>query len=178
MRVRQLSLSHLCTIRFYVLSANLADFFCRKGAPSCLIMCLAPGSLSKECCQVKFQFRYVLAVLGFQALSSIVTITMPIQLLSTISLYMQFTPCKMELKCMSLTPEVIHVICERIDCHPITIQDMAAVLTTTGQDASLLINNLGAPYHNPIPVVYSNSLQDCNSWGVFLSYTKYLVYRV
>ena len=79
---------------------------------------------------------------------------------------------------MSLTPEVIHVICERCDCHPITIQDVAATVIAAGQDASLLINNLGAPYRSSIPVVYSNWLQDCNSQGVLLSYTEYLVYRV
>ena len=79
---------------------------------------------------------------------------------------------------MSLTQEVTHVISERCDCHPITIQNVAAVATVVGQDASLLINNLRAPYHNSILVVYSNWLQDCNSRGVFLSYTEYLVYRV
>ena len=57
---------------------------------------------------------------------------------------------------MSLTPKVTHVICKRYDCHPITIEDVAAIVTTAGQDASLLINNLGAPHHNSIPVVYSN----------------------
>ena len=79
---------------------------------------------------------------------------------------------------MSLTPKVTHVICKRCDCHPITIQDVAAAVTAAGQDASFLINNLGAPYRNSIPVVYSNWLQDCNSQGVLLSCTEYLVYRV
>ena len=79
---------------------------------------------------------------------------------------------------MSLTPEVTHVICECCDYHPITIQDVTTVVTTVGQDASLLVNNLGAPYPNSIPIVYSNWLQNCNSQGVLLSCTKYLVYRV
>ena len=79
---------------------------------------------------------------------------------------------------MSLTLEVIHVIYKHYDYHPITIQDVAAVVTTAGQDASFLINNLGAPYRNSIPVFYSNWLQDCNCRGVLLSYTEYLVYRV
>ena len=60
---------------------------------------------------------------------------------------------------MSLTPKVTHVICERCDCHPITIQDVAVVVTATGQDTSLLINNLRAPYRHSILVVYSNWLQ-------------------
>ena len=76
---------------------------------------------------------------------------------------------------MSLTPEVIHVISERCDCHPITIQDMAVAVIATGQDVLLLINNLEAPYGNSIPVVYSNWLQDCNSRGALLRCTKYLV---
>ena len=75
---------------------------------------------------------------------------------------------------MSLTPEITHVICERCDCHPITIEDV----TAAGEDALLLVNNLGAPYPNSILVVYSNWLQDCNSRGVLLSCTEYLVYRV
>ena len=79
---------------------------------------------------------------------------------------------------MSLIPKVTHVICERCDCHQITIQDVAAAVIAAGQDASLLINNLGEPYRNSIPVVYSNWLQDCNSKGVLLSYTECLVYRV
>ena len=54
---------------------------------------------------------------------------------------------------MSLTPEVTHVICERCDCHPITIEDVTVVVTAAGGDASLLINNLKAPYPNSIPVV-------------------------
>ena len=109
LRVRQLSLPHLCTGRFYVLETNLAGFYCRKGAPRCLIMNLAPGSSSKECCQVTFQFRPVLAVLGLKASSSIVIITMPIQLLSTISLYMLFTPYKMERKCICLLHQKLHM---------------------------------------------------------------------
>ena len=64
---------------------------------------------------------------------------------------------------MSLTPEVTHVICERCDCHPITIQDVAIVVTATRQDASLFINNVGALYPNSIPIIYSNWLQDCSS---------------
>ena len=79
---------------------------------------------------------------------------------------------------MSITSEVTHVIYKRFDCHPITIQDVAATITTARQDALLLINNLGAPYSNSIPIVYSNWLQDCNSRSVLLSCTKYLVYRV
>ena len=79
---------------------------------------------------------------------------------------------------MSLTPEVIHVICERCDCYPITIEDVTAALTAVGEDASLLVNNLKVPYPISIPIVYSNWLQDCNSRGVLLSCTKYLVYRV
>ena len=79
---------------------------------------------------------------------------------------------------MSLTPEVRHVICKCCDCHPITIQDVTAAMTAIGQDALFLIYNLGAPYPNSIPIVYSNWLQDCNSQGVFLSCTEYLVYRV
>ena len=79
---------------------------------------------------------------------------------------------------MSLTPEVTHVICECCDCHPITIEDVTAAVITTGEDASLLVNNLGAPYPNSIPVVYSNWLQDYNSRGVLFSCTEYLVYRV
>ena len=79
---------------------------------------------------------------------------------------------------MSLTPEVIHVICERCDCHPITIEDVTVVVTVARGDASLLVNNLEAPYPNSIPVVYSNWLQDCNSRGVLLSCIEYLVYRV
>ena len=79
---------------------------------------------------------------------------------------------------VSLTPKVIHVICERCDCHPITIQDVAAVVTEARQDALLLVNNLEAPYPNSIPIVYSNWLQDCNSQGVLLSCTEYLVYRI
>ena len=77
---------------------------------------------------------------------------------------------------MSLTPEVTHVICEHCDCHPITIQDVAATVTAAGQDASLLINNLKAPYRNSIPVVYSNWLEDCNSRGVLLSCTQSIWY--
>ena len=72
---------------------------------------------------------------------------------------------------MSLTPEVTHVICEHCDCHPITIQDVDVAVIAAGQDASLLVNNLGAPYPNSIPIVYSNWLQDCNSRGVLLSCT-------
>ena len=79
---------------------------------------------------------------------------------------------------LSLTPEVTHVICERCDCHAITNEDVIATVTAAGGDASLLVNNLGAPYPNSILVVYSNWLQDCNSRGVLLSYTEYLVYRV
>ena len=79
---------------------------------------------------------------------------------------------------MSLTPEVTHVICKRCDCHPITIQDVTAAVTAVGQDALLLVNNLGEPYRNSIPIAYSNWLQHCNSRGVLLSFTKYLVYRV
>ena len=79
---------------------------------------------------------------------------------------------------MSLTLEVTHVICKHCGCHPITIQDVAVVVTAVGQDASLLVNNLRAPYPNSIPIFYSNWLQDCNSWGVLLSCTKYLEYRV
>ena len=79
---------------------------------------------------------------------------------------------------MSLTPKVIHVICECCDCHPITIEDVIVAVIAAGGDASLLINNLGTPYPNSIPVVYSNWLQDCNSQGVLLSGIEYLVYRV
>ena len=79
---------------------------------------------------------------------------------------------------MSLTPEVTHVICKCCDCHPITIQDVVAAVTAARQDALLLINNLRAPYHNSIPIVYSNWLQDCKSRSVLLSCTEYLVYRV
>ena len=57
---------------------------------------------------------------------------------------------------MFLTLEVTHVICKRCDCHPITIEDVTAAVTVAGQDASLLVNNLGAPYPNSILVVYSN----------------------
>ena len=78
----------------------------------------------------------------------------------------------------SLIPEVTHVICERCDCHAITIEDVTVAVTVAGGDASLLVNNLGALYPNSIPVVYSNWLQDCNSRGVLLSCTEYLVYRV
>ena len=62
-----------------------------------------------------------------------------------------------------LTPEVTHVICERCDCHAITIEDVTVAVTAAGGDASLLVNNLGAPYPKSIPVVYSSWLQDCNS---------------
>ena len=79
---------------------------------------------------------------------------------------------------MSLTPEVTHVICEHCNCHPITIQDVTAAVTAAGEDASLLVNNLGAPYPNSIPIVYSNWLQDYNSRGVLLNCIEYLVYRV
>ena len=79
---------------------------------------------------------------------------------------------------MSLTPKVTHVICERCDYHPITIQDVTAVMTIVGQDASLLVDNLRAPYPNSIPIVYSNWLQDYNSRDVLLSCTEYLVYRI
>ena len=79
---------------------------------------------------------------------------------------------------LSLTPEVTHVICERCDCHAITIEDVTVVVTAAGGDASLLVNNLRAPYPNSIPIVYSNWLQDCNSRGVLLSYIEYLEYRV
>ena len=79
---------------------------------------------------------------------------------------------------MSLIPEVTHVVCEHHDCHPITIEDVNVAMTAAGGDASLLINNLGAPYSNSIPIVYSNWLQDCNSRGVLLSCSEYLVYRV
>ena len=78
----------------------------------------------------------------------------------------------------SLTPEVTHVICERCDCHAITIEDVTIAVTAARGDASLLVNNLRAPYPNSIPVVYSNWLQDCNSRGVLLRCTEYLVYRV
>ena len=78
---------------------------------------------------------------------------------------------------MSLTPEATHVICKRCGCHPITIQDVTITVTVARQDASLLVNNLEAPYSNSIPIVYSNWLQDCNSQDV-LSCTEYLVYRV
>ena len=64
---------------------------------------------------------------------------------------------------LSLTPEVTHVICERCDCHAITIEDVTVAVTAVGRDASLLVNNLGAPYPNSIPIVCSNWLQDCNS---------------
>ena len=47
-----------------------------------------------------------------------------------------------------LTPEVTHVICERCDCHAITIEDVIVAVTAAGGDASLLVNNLGAPYPN------------------------------
>ena len=79
---------------------------------------------------------------------------------------------------LSLTPEVTHVICEHCDCHAITIEDVTVAVTAAEGDASLLVNNLRAPYPNSIPVVYSNWLQDCNSRGILLSYTEYLVYRV
>ena len=79
---------------------------------------------------------------------------------------------------LSLTPEVTYVICECCDYHAITIEDVTIAVTAAGGDASFLVNNLEAPYPNSIPVVYSNWLQDCNSRGVLLSYTKYLVYRV
>ena len=79
---------------------------------------------------------------------------------------------------MSLTPEVTHVICERCDCHAITIEDVTVDVTAAGGDASLLVNNLGAPYPNSIPVVYSNWLTDCNFRCVLLSCIEYLVYRV
>ena len=79
---------------------------------------------------------------------------------------------------MSLTSKVTHVICERCDCHPITIEDVTTIVTAAGEDASLLVNNLRAPYPNSILVVYSNWLEDYNSQGVFLSCTEYLVYRV
>ena len=79
---------------------------------------------------------------------------------------------------MSLTSEVTHVICERCDCHPITIEDVTVAVTAPKGDASFLVNNLEAPYPNSIPVVYSNWLQHCNSRGVLLSCTEYLVYRV
>ena len=59
---------------------------------------------------------------------------------------------------LSLTPEVTHVICERCDCHAITIEDVTITVTAAGGDASLLVNNLGAPYPNSILVVYSNWL--------------------
>ena len=64
---------------------------------------------------------------------------------------------------MSLIAEVTHVICERCDCHPITIQDVAAIVTAVGQDALLLVNNLRARHSNSIPIIYSNWLQHCNS---------------
>ena len=79
---------------------------------------------------------------------------------------------------ISLTPEVTHVICECCDYHSISIQDVAVGVTIVEQDALLLINNLGAPYPNSIPIVYSNWLQDCNSRSVLLSCTKYLIYKV
>ena len=79
---------------------------------------------------------------------------------------------------LSLIPEVTHVICKHCDCHAITIEDVTVAVTAVGANASLLVNNLGAPYPNSIPVVYSNWLQDCNSRGALLSCTKYLVYRV
>ena len=79
---------------------------------------------------------------------------------------------------LSLTPEVTHVICKRCDYHAITIEDVIVAVTAVRGDASLLVNNLGASYPNSIPVVYSNWLQDCNSRGVLLSCTEYLVYRV
>ena len=79
---------------------------------------------------------------------------------------------------MSLTPEVTYVICECCDCHPIIIEDVTAAVTAAGEDASFLVNNLGVPYPNSIPIVYSNWLQDYNSQGVLLSCTEYLVYRV
>ena len=79
---------------------------------------------------------------------------------------------------LSLTPEVTYVICERCDCHAITIEDVTVTVTAAEGDASLLVNNLGAPYRNSIPVVYSNWLQDCNSRSILLSCTEYLVYRV
>ena len=78
---------------------------------------------------------------------------------------------------LSLTPEVTHVICERCDCHVITIEDVTVAVTAAGGDALRLVNNLGAPYPNSILVVYSNWLQDCNSRCV-LSCIEYLVYRV
>ena len=59
---------------------------------------------------------------------------------------------------MSLIPEVTHMICKRCDCHPITVQDVTTVVTVVGQDASLLVNNLEAPYSNSISIVYSNWL--------------------
>ena len=79
---------------------------------------------------------------------------------------------------MSLTPKVTHVICERCNYHPIIFQDVTAIVTTAGQDASFLVNNLRAPYLNSIPIVYSNWLQDCNSRGILLSCTEYLIYRI
>ena len=53
---------------------------------------------------------------------------------------------------MSVTREVTHVICKYCDYHPITIQDVAVVVTAAGQDVSLIIN-LKVPYSNSIPIV-------------------------
>ena len=79
---------------------------------------------------------------------------------------------------MSLIPKVTHVIASVVTAIQSLIQDVTAAVTVAGQDALLLINNLGAPYPNSILIVYPNWLQDCNSRGVFCSCTEYLVYRV
>ena len=118
---------------------------------------------------------HVLVVLSLQASSSTITVTMSIMLLSTTTLHAIHAMQNGAQIHMSITAEVMHVICEHCDCHPITIQDVATVVTTIRQDASLLVNNLGARHSNCIPIVYSNWLQDCNSQGVFLCCTQYLL---
>ena len=83
---------------------------------------------------MNFQFMHVLAVFGLQALFSIATVTMPIMLLSTTTLYMLSIQNEAQMH-MSFTAEVTHVICKHSDCHPITIQAVVVVVTTVGQNA-------------------------------------------
>ena len=175
--MKQLSLPHLCTLRFFVLNANLGGFFCSKGALQCSIMCQTPNSLPKEPSETPIQERtgdswFVGIVLYYHR-----------NYAHPITIYNQFVHAIHTMKKgvqmhMFLIPEVTHVIYKRCNCHPITIQDVAVTVTTAGQDASFLINNLGAPCSNSIPIVYSNWLQDCNSQDVLLTYIEYLVYRV
>ena len=49
---------------------------------------------------------------------------------------------------MSLIAKVTYVICEWCECYPFNVQDVVAVVTVAGKDASLLINSVLFQLHS------------------------------